>query len=437
MIRFSRLLQPFEEFFRHQASGGVVLLLATVLALALANSPWAGFYHHFWEVEFTIGVAGFGLTQSLHHWINDGLMAVFFFVVGLEIKRELLAGELASLRKAALPIAAAVGGMVVPALIFLTLDPHQPEARGWGIPMATDIAFALGVVALLGDRVPRSLAIFLTALAIVDDLGAVAVIALFYAGEIALLPLVAAALLLSLLVAGNRLGFKDPAFFGVLGLALWLAVLQSGVHASIAGVLVGATIPVRSRHGSTAFLAQARQMEREYVETETIPGPFAREERLGILLAWERLCHDAMSPLQRMEHLMHDWIVFGVMPLFALANAGIPLSLDELQASISHPVTRGVGLGLLLGKPLGIVLFTWVAVRLKLCELPAGVEWRQVLGIGILGGIGFTMSLFITSLAFDQATLIADAKVGIFAASLIAGIAGYLLLRRSSGPPTA
>jgi NhaA family Na+:H+ antiporter len=429
MKRFSRLLQPFEDFFKHQASGGIVLMVATLLALALANSPWAGFYHHFWEFELSLGFGGSAFSHSLHHWINDGLMAVFFFVVGLEIKRELLAGELSTPRKAILPIAAALGGMLVPAGIFLLFAPQLPESRGWGIPMATDIAFALGVIALLGDRIPRSLAIFLTALAIVDDLGAVAVIALFYTGELSAPALTAAALLFLLLAAGNRLGFKDPAFFGLLGVALWLAVLQSGVHASIAGVLVGATIPVRPRYGSAAFLARARQLKQEYAEVETIPGPFAREERLGILMAWEKLCHDAMSPLQRMEHLMHDWIVFGVMPLFALANAGIPLSFAELGTALAHPVTRGVGLGLLLGKPIGILLFTWLAVRLRLCELPEGIGWRQILGIGVLGGIGFTMSLFITSLAFDQSALVADAKVGIFAASLLAGTVGFLLLR--------
>lgn len=434
MKRFSRLLLPFEEFFRHQASGGIVLMLATLLALALANSPWAESYHHFWEIEFTIGISGFGLTQSLHHWINDGLMAVFFFVVGLEIKRELLAGELATLSKAILPIAAAFGGMLVPAVIFLLLDPHLPEARGWGIPMATDIAFALGVVALLGDRIPRSLAVFLTALAIADDLGAVLVIAFFYTGSISPGALTMVGIFFLVLVAGNRFGIQTPSYYALVGLALWVALLKSGVHASVAGVLIGATIPARPRYSQEEFLSRAEELLARFRGLGLTAGPFLREERVANLLAIENLSHDSIGPLQRMEHVMTDWVVFGVMPVFALANAGIPLDFATLADSLSHPVTRGVALGLLLGKPLGILLFSWIAVRLKLCELPAEVNWQQVLGIGILGGIGFTMSLFVTSLAFTEASLVADAKVGVFAASLLAGIAGYLLLRKSCRP---
>ncbi len=436
-VRLSNLLRPFEDFFKSQVAGGIVLLGATLLALLLANTSWSGYYHHFWEIELTIGFERFGLTRNLHQWINDGLMAVFFFVVGLEIKRELLAGELASLRNAILPIAAALGGMLLPALIYLLLAPNPPDVDGWGIPMATDIAFALGVIALLGDRIPRSLAIFLTALAIVDDLGAVLVIALFYTHDLALLPLALATLGLLVLVAGNRFGLQSPNFFALVGFGLWLALLESGVHASIAGVLIGATIPVRPRHSRNEFLNRVQMLLDRFRSFETIEGPFHDESRLGTLLALEHVCHDAMSPLQRMEHVMSRWVIFGVMPLFALANAGIPLSLGDLRAAVSNPITHGVVCGLLIGKPLGIFTFSWLAVRLKLADLPRGTRWKDIFGIGILGGIGFTMSLFISNLAFELPGQVEDAKIGIFSASLLAGAIGYLLLsRRRQGPGT-
>ncbi len=434
-VILSNLLRPFEDFFKSQVAGGIVLLGATLLALLLANSPWSATYHHFWELPLSIGFEGFGLTQSLHAWINDGLMAVFFFVVGIEIKRELLAGELASLSNAALPIAAALGGMLLPALLFFALVPHPPGNAGWGIPMATDIAFALGIIALLGDRIPRSLAIFLTALAIVDDLGAVLVIAVFYTQGLALLPLGVALLALAVLIAGNRLGWQDPTFYALIGLALWLALLKSGVHASIAGVLIGATIPVRPRHSHDEFPRRVQVLLDRYRSLETLPGPFHNEARLGTLLALEHVCQDAMSPLQRMEHVMSRWVIFGVMPVFALANAGISLSLSELRVALSHPVTHGVAVGLLLGKPIGILGFSWLAVRLKWAVLPQGCSWMDILGISILGGIGFTMSLFITNLAYVLPYLVDVAKVGVFGASLLAGGLGYLLLRRRAKTP--
>lgn len=435
-VRLSNLLRPFEDFFKSQVSGGIVLTGATVLALVLANSPASHYYHDFWQLELTIGLDSFGLTKTLHHWINDGLMAIFFFVVGLEIKRELLAGELASLRNAALPIAAALGGMLVPALIYLVTTSGPPDSQGWGIPMATDIAFALGVIALLGDRIPRSLAIFLTALAIVDDLGAVLVIALFYTEGLALWPLAGAAAALLVLIAGNRAGIKHPNFYGLVGFVLWLALLKSGIHATIAGVLIGATIPVRPRHPHEEFLQKMNTLLERYRSFETLEGPFHNESRLGTMLAMEHICHEAMSPLQRMEHEMNGWVIFGVMPIFALANAGISLSLDGLQAAIAHPVALGVAFGLLVGKPLGIVLFSWLAIRLNLADLPRQTGWADILGIGILAGIGFTMSLFITNLAFDQGLLADAAKVGVFGASLLAGCCGSLLLTRRPRTPS-
>lgn len=431
-VKLALLLRPFEDFFKRQAAGGLILIAATALALVLANSPFSHHYHAFWEIELTIGFDGFALSKTLHHWINDGLMAVFFFVVGLEIKREFLAGELASVKQAALPIAAALGGMILPALIFYLLNPDLPEAKGWGIPMATDIAFALGIIALLGDRVHRPLAIFLTALAIVDDLGAVLIIAIFYSGDLSSTALGLAGLFFLALCAGNRLGLQHPNFYALIGFALWVALLKSGVHASIAGILIGATIPVRPRHSHEEFLGKSPRLLDRYREIETVEGPFHNQERLGTLLALEHLCHNAMSPLQRMEHAMNPWVMFGIMPIFALANAGIALGGADFAAALLHPLTLGVALGLFLGKPLGILCFSWAAVRLGLCELPRGANWAQVLGIGVLAGVGFTMSLFITNLAFQRPELVADAKVGIFCASLLAGAGGYLLLSRSA-----
>jgi len=427
-LRMSNLLRPFEDFFKNQVSGGILLLGAALFALFMANSPWQQAYHHFWETPLGINLGPWHFEYSLHHWINDGLMAIFFFVVGLEIKRELLAGELTGIRHAALPIAAALGGMLMPAAIYLLFNPGGEGLRGWGIPMATDIAFALGVVALLGNRIQRSLAIFLTALAIVDDLGAVLVIAFFYTGELNFIALLLGAGCLVGLILGNRAGLQQPLFYTLLGLCLWLCLLKSGIHASIAGVLVGATIPVAPRHRHPEFLRRAETLMQHYRSFETIAGPFHVEARLGTLLALEHVCHDAMSPLQRMEHAMHGWVIFGVMPLFALANAGVHLEANDLLHALTAPVSLGVATGLVLGKPIGILLFTWIAVHLRLAELPAGSRWRDLLGIALLAGIGFTMSLFITGLAFQNGMTASYAKVGIFSGSLLAGVCGYLLL---------
>jgi NhaA family Na+:H+ antiporter len=434
-IKLAALLRPFEDFFKKQASGGLVLLGTTALALALANSPLRDLYHHFWEIELTIGAEEFGLTRTLHHWINEGLMAIFFFVVGLEIKREFIGGELAGARKAALPIAAALGGMLVPAMLFALINPEPPARDGWGIPMATDIAFALGILALLGNRIPRSLAIFLTALAIVDDLGAVVVIALFYTGDISLSAAGFAAFFFAMLIAGNRLDVQHPNFYALIGLLLWIALLQSGLHASIAGVLIGTTIPVRPRHHGNDFIGMAEQLLDRLRLFRPVPGPFHDDEKLGTLLALEHACHDSMSPLQRMEHEMNPWVIYGVMPIFALANAGISLDTGHLLDTFTSPVAIGVAVGLLIGKPLGIFTFSWLAVRLRLCDLPSGCHWTDILGLGLLGGIGFTMSMFISNLAYPLPELIIDAKVGIFSASLLAGLLGYAVLRHHTRHP--
>lgn len=428
-----RVLQPFAEFAHTASSGGIVLLVCTAIALAWANSPWAASYHHIWELEVALDAGPFAFRSTLHHLINDGLMAVFFFLVGLEIKREVLIGELASLRQAALPAAAALGGMVVPAAIYAAMNTGSSGSAGWGIPMATDIAFALGVLALLGDRVPAGLKVFLAALAIVDDIGAVLVIALFYTAGVNWAALGIAGALLLLAIGANASGVRRPSAYALIGVALWGAVLASGVHATVAGVLLAMAIPSRTRINEDEFLLGARRsvdaFERGCGPETTV---LTNQEQQEALLTLETLCEQAQAPLQVTERRLHGIVAFFIMPLFALANAGVRLSGGELATALSSPVTLGVLLGLLLGKPLGITLFSWAAVRLGVATLPSRVTWRMVHGAAWLGGIGFTMSLFIAGLAFPgMPDLLAAAKLGILAASLIAGICGWLLLRRT------
>jgi NhaA family Na+:H+ antiporter len=421
-----RLLAPFREFSAREASGGVLLMGAALIALIWANSPFADSYDSLWLTTFTIGTGEFAISKSLHLWINDGLMAIFFLVVGLEIKREVLVGELASARRAILPIAAAVGGAVLPAILFLVIAGGDPEAaRGWGVPMATDIAFALGVLALLGSRVPIGLRIFLTALAIVDDLLAVLVIAIFYTSEVTLPALGAAAVILGALVIANRLGVRRPIVYALLGVALWVAVLQSGIHATVAGVLLAMTIPARTRIDPADFLERARGFIADFGSE---PGEDPDEEHHAALWELEDLTESAQAPMLRMEHALHPWVAFLIVPLFALANAGVRIGGD-LLATATEPVVLGIVLGLVVGKQVGITLAAWLVVRAGLADLPGGVTWRHIYGAAWLGGIGFTMSLFIADLAFGDLQTLALAKIGILAASILAGLGGYLILR--------
>ncbi len=423
-----RALRPFQRFAHTESAGGVVLLACAALALAWANSPWAESYFHLWETHVGVSLAGRVLDLSLHHWINDGLMAVFFFVVGLEIKREMLVGELSSARQAALPIAGALGGMLVPAGIYAAINAGGPGSAGWGIPMATDIAFALGVLALLGPRVPVVLKVFLTALAIADDIGAVLVIALFYTSDLAWSALLAGGVVLGALIALNVLGVRRPGAYLALGVLLWLAFLQSGVHATVAGVVLAMTIPSRTRVHEEEFLAVARGAIDEFDAAcqpgETVLTNRAQQEAIEAL---EHVSEGVQSPLFTMERKLHGAVAFVIMPVFALANAGV--SLGGLLDTLALPVTLGVVLGLLIGKPLGITLFAWLAVRLGWATLPAQASWRTLHGVSWLGGIGFTMSLFIAGLAFSDASLLDSAKVGILAGSLAAGIVGWAMLR--------
>lgn len=425
-----RVLRPFQQFLHAESSSGILLLVCTAVALAWANSGWAHGYAHLWEQELTIGAPGFGLTMSLHEWINDGLMVVFFFFVGLEIKREILVGELSSTKKAVLPMAGALGGVLVPATIYTALNFDGPGRGGWGVPMATDIAFALGVLSLVGSRVPTGLKIFLSALAIVDDIAAVAVIALFYTADLNLVSLGAGAVVLALLVAANAGGMRHPFVYTLLGLMLWLAFLSSGVHATIAGVLLAMTIPARTRLDADEFADRVEDTIREFraagTDGETVLTNQLHQEAIHRI---ENLCEDAQAPLLKLEDKLHLVVAFVIMPLFALANAGVVLPRD-LGAAVSDPITLGVILGLVLGKPIGITLVAWAAVRLGWAERPEGVTWGDLHGVAWLGGIGFTMSLFIAALAFDDPALLAAAKIGVLGASLVAGVIGWTMLRR-------
>jgi NhaA family Na+:H+ antiporter len=425
------VIEPFQEFVHAESSGGILLLIATAAALIWANSPWSDSYATFWHTRVSLVVGEHALTETLLEWINDGLMAMFFFVIGLEIKREMLVGELASLRQAAFPLAAALGGTIVPAALYRVFNAGGEGAAGWGIPMATDIAFALGVLALLGKRVPASLKIFLAALAIGDDLMAVLVIAVFYTSTISWLNLGIGAFFLLLLIGANLLGVRHPLVYSVLGIGgLWLAFLLSGVHATIAGVLAAMTIPASTRLGRGEFLLRGRALLRRFEEvTSADRSALENQEQHEVARRLETAVKNVDTPLQRLEHALHPWVTVVVMPIFALANAGITLGADVL-ATIASPVAMGVIVGLLVGKPIGVIGGSWLALATGLTKMPEGVKPAQLLGVGFLAGIGFTMSLFITGLAFEGGNAATSAKLGILLASTVAGLAGYMILRR-------
>ena len=415
-----RLVGPIDEFLHVESASGIVLLVATLTALALANSPLADGFLAFWSTPVGASFGSFELRHSLRHWINDGAMAVFFFVIGLEVKRELVIGELRDLRRAALPLAAALGGMVVPAGIYLALQLGEPGRDGWGIPMATDIAFVVGCLALLGPRVPHGFRVLLLSLAIADDIGAILVIAIGYTASIDLEALAFGVALAAAILVFQRLGVRSLGLYLVLAFAIWYAFHESGVHATIAGVILGMLTPSRPYLSETRF---ARMLHRAgeivHGDWEAVPH---RAERLQ---RFRTATREIVSPLEYLEHLLHPWVGFVIMPVFALANAGVAVSL----ADFADPVALAVAAGLIVGKPLGIVLFSFVAVRLGVATLPEGVGWGALAGGGFLAGIGFTMALFIASLALDAALLDA-AKVGILGASGVAAVVGMTLLSR-------
>ncbi|MBK9188473.1 MAG: Na+/H+ antiporter NhaA [Phycisphaerales bacterium] len=427
---------PIQRFLNLETSGGIVMLVCAALAMAWANSPWLHAYETiFYEMKISFSIASLkvlGKHPESIYWINDALMAAFFFLVGLEIKREVLIGELSSLKKAAVPLFAAIGGMVVPGAIYAAINWGEPSLRGWGVPMATDIAFALGVMALLGNRVPVALRVFLAALAIADDLGALIIIAAFYTEHLELMNLALAGVCLSVMAGMNLMGVRRTLPYAVVGLLLWFFVLESGVHATIAGVLGALTIPVRSQVDTTNFMIFSRQrideLEEEGKHGESI---VTSPMQQGLVQSIEDACNKVQSPLHQLEHAMAPWIAFVIVPIFALANAGVPLQGD-LTVLATSKVPLGVALGLVLGKPIGIMLASWMAVRLGLGTLPRGVTWKHLHGAAWLGGIGFTMSLFIATLAFPSRDDLNASKLAILVGSAIAGVVGLLILWSAS-----
>jgi NhaA family Na+:H+ antiporter len=423
-----RLLSPVERFLSIEASSGILLLAAALVALIWANSPWRAAYEHLLHIPLGFRIGGFNLERDLHFWVNDGLMVVFFFVVGLEIKRELHAGELSEARRAALPALAALGGMLFPAAIYLLLNAGGPAVSGWGVPMATDIAFAVGILALLGRRVPPALRILLLALAVIDDLGAIVVIALFYSSGISVVGLAIAAAGIAIILLMQKLGVRSPWAYVIPGLLTWAGTLASGIHPTIAGVIVGLLTPARAWFGPDHFVDHASAtIEKVRADSSARGG-----ERLHAMLSDLNVARqEALSPVERIQHALHGWVAFAIMPIFALANAGVSLGDARLDGD-GTTVLFGVALGLVLGKPIGVVCFSWLSVRVGLAALPSGVRWTGVLVVGLVAGIGFTMALFIATLAFPPGALIEVAKLGILLASLVAGViglaAGRLLL---------
>lgn len=433
---FDRILTPFEEFIHRQTTSGFLLMCMAVLALVLANGPLAATYEHLVHTPVSIQIGSWALEMTLHHWINDGLMALFFFVVGLELKREFLVGELANPRNAVLPIAAAIGGMVVPALIYYSINPHGGAAAGWGIPMATDIAFAIGVLALLASRVPKALITFLVALAIVDDLGAVMVIAVFYTDTIAIGPLAAAGGLFALLLAFNLGGIRSSIPYFIVAVLMWYALLLSGVHATLAGIMGALTVPAAPKYDPARFSEYVRELMNRFDATHQ-PGKsiMTNDELRAVVQALENGVHRVEAPLQRLEHIWHMPVAYLVIPIFALANAGIPLAFGSLGETLNHPVMLGVLLGLVVGKFAGITGASWLVLKLGVAELPKDTRFTQIAGVSLLAGIGFTMSIFVAQLGFgEREDLLLMAKTGILAASLLAGVAGFIWLYLVSKP---
>lgn len=431
-------LEIFQRFILKLSSGSMPLFAAAVAAMIWAN--WAAHsYHAFWHTPITLEIGSWQISRSFAHWIDDALMTLFFFTVGMEIKREILVGELSSIKKALLPITAALGGMLVPAAIYALFNYNQPTLRGWGIPMATDIAFALAALAVLGRRLPLGLRIFLSALAIADDLGAVLVIALFYTAAISWSHLLAALVFMAGLLIANRLWVRWTLVYAILGIGVWLAVLGSGVHATVAGVVVAMFIPARGKYDTDVFIRQVeKNLNRFECENDSCGFTILLNKiHMESVLNIEMACHDVETPIQRMEYSLHSWVAYLILPLFALANAGLVLKEMDVAAAAAQPVTLGIVLGLAVGKPIGIFLFTLLAVRVLRTDLPAGVQWGHIAGVSMLGGIGFTMSLFISGLSFVSPEYAAYSKLGIISASLISALGGLAVLFFSSRSPAA
>jgi len=431
---FDKILSPLDEFIHRQTTSGVLLMLCAIAAIYLANSSWSESYHHFLKLPFSIGIPGFELSKSIHHWINDGLMAIFFFVIGLELKREILVGELAEPKNALLPVIAAIGGMLVPVIIYIYINPEGHTLDGWGIPMATDIAFALGALALLGNRIPKNLLTFLVALAIVDDLGAVIVIAVFYTETISVTALAVVMAMLLVLISLNLGGIRQPLPYILIGIILWIAMLKSGVHATLSGIILAFTIPMRPKYDPVLFLTRIQEMlDKIKTSCQGEKNILKNIQLRSQVRALGDGVQRAQAPAQIMEHTMHLPSAYIIIPIFSLANAGIPIDVSSLENIIVHPVTIGITAGLVLGKLIGIAGFSWLAIKFDLTSLPKGLNFNHIIGVALMGGIGFTMSIFIAELGFSHSVEdLLMAKMGILIASLIAGTSGFLWLYLTS-----
>ncbi|WP_415885917.1 Na+/H+ antiporter NhaA [Neptuniibacter sp. QD37_6] len=416
-----RLTNPFVRFLHIESAGGSILLLFTIAALVLSNSPWAVSFEHAWETRVGLQFGSFEFGRSLREWINEGLMTFFFFLVAVELKREIILGELNEPRQAALSIAAALGGMILPAAIYLTLQSGQAAQSGWGTVMATDTAFVIGCLALLGSRIPKSLRVFMLSLAIVDDIGAILVVAIGYSSHIVWWPLTLAALGLVMTRIISVLGFRGFPLYLLVGVFTWLAVDASGIHSTVTGVILGLMAPARRWVSDKRLYSILGQVISHPSSDETSRDT---KDRQTLQIA-EVAARESLSPAERLEITLHPWVAFAIMPLFAFANAGLPLTFSDIDSS----VTGAIFLGFVLGKPIGILFFTWLAVCLHIAIFPPGLNWRLLVGGGFLAGIGFTMALFIANIAFSE-NLIDSAKLGIFLASVVSAVVGLALLMR-------
>ena len=427
---FNKIATPFEHFIHAQTTTGIILMFMTVLALILANTPLTTHYADFFHTYVELNVGSWTLEHTIHHWINDGLMAVFFFIIGLEIKREILVGELSSIKVAMLPILSAIGGMILPALIYLTINKGTPGSVGWGIPMATDIAFAISALVLLGKRVSPALVTFLVALAIVDDLGAVIVIAIFYTEEIMFTPLILAGAMFLIMVIFNRVGIHMILPYFLVGIFMWFFMLESGVHATIAGVIAAMAIPSKPKQTPLDFAQSTRDLLDKYDTYPVATDNIMHEKQKALLLNIKDKIDAVGTPASRLEHDLHLPVALIIIPLFALANAGISIDFASFGETLMQPISLGIIAGLILGKVLGIAGVAFIAIKLGIAKLPEASSMSQIFGVAFLGGIGFTMSIFVSDLAFiGQPELIFQAKIGILSASLFTGLFGYIWLR--------
>jgi Na+:H+ antiporter, NhaA family len=425
-----QILKPTQQFFRKEAASSILLIAATIIALMWVNSSIGETYHSFWHTKISFTVGDFRISKTLLHWVNEGLMALFFFTVGLEIKREILVGELASPKKALLPVIAALGGMIVPGLIYAAINVGLPTIHGWGIPVATDIAFALGAVAVFGRRVPVGLRIFLAAFAIADDLGAVVIIAIFYTKQIVWSNLIVSLFLIFGLAIANFFWIRQTLIYAILGLTLWFFILGSGVHATIAGVIVSLFVPARGRYDTDNFLQNVKNITEKFECEEQSCGYsiLLNQEHLYAVQALELACHDVETPLQRLMHALHPWVAFLILPIFAMGNTGLLFKGIVFSEAISNPVIIGIIVGLVFGKPIGIMLFSYISVKSGMASLPKEVRWSHILGGAMLGGIGFTMSLFLSELSFSDPHIIEYGRIAILTGSILSAIIGMSYL---------